>query len=137
MNPVSVDFVDMLEAFGDSSGFSLNLKYADSLFIGNEPAKPVNCVTLFDTSGFGPDLALETQGYDRPAIQIRIRNTRYTTAMGLAEEIKDALHGRSHETWNGTLYTVIQCVGSPALLDFDDNGNCRIVLNVNAQRRSV
>lgn len=135
MNPVSKDIVDMLEAYGDSSGFSLGLVFANNLHVGKEPADPANCVTIYDVSGFGTDLGLTDKSYERPSIQIRVRNTKYWTAMGIAQEIKDSLHGRSHETWNGSLYTVIKCTSGPALLDYDDNGCTRIVLNLDVQRR--
>lgn len=135
MNPVSVDMVDYLESYGDSSGFSLSLAYAKNLFIGTEPKDPIDCVTIYDTSGFAPDLNLTTQGYEKPSIQIRVRNKKYTTAMSLAEEIKNALHGQSQVTLNGTLYSVIYCTSGPALLDYDNNGNARVVINFNLQRR--
>lgn len=137
MNAPSKDVVDMLEAYGDSSGFDLSLMYADNLHVGMEPAQPPNCVTIFDVEGYSPDLNLNTQGYERPSIQIRVRNKKYLTAMSLAQDIKDALHGRSHETWNGALYTVIYAVGNPALLDYDDKGNARVIVNFNLQRKSA
>lgn len=137
MQPVSQDVVDMLEAYGDSSGFALNLKFADNLHISKEPATPIICVTVYDTSGYATDLSLDAQGMERPSIQIRIRGKKYLDAMNLAQEIKNALHGRSQETWNATLYSVIYCTSGPALLDYDDNGNPRIILNFNMLRRSA
>lgn len=135
MGPCSRDVVDMLEAFGDSSGISLDLRFADNLHIGKEPAAPIKCVTIYDTAGYGTDLGLTTQGYQRPTFQIRVRHPKYESAMNLAEEIRSALHGKSHETWNGTLYTVISCTSGPALLDYDENGNSRVFINFSAQRR--
>lgn len=137
MNAVSIDVVNMLESYGDSSGFSLSLAYKTNLFIGREPSQPINCVTIYDTPGFSPDLNLSTQGYERPSIQIRVRNKTYIDAMSIAEEIKNALHGQAQTTVNGTLYSVIYCSSGPALLDFDDNGNAHIILNFNLQRRAA
>ena len=117
---------------GDGTG----LTYKTDLFIGREPAKPVDCVTVFDTPGFGDDLGLTTQGYERPSIQIRVRNKGYQAGWVIAQNIKNLLHGLEHQTINGTLYTVIYCTGSPTLLDYDDNGNVRWILNMNIQRRS-
>jgi hypothetical protein len=134
MNSSSEDIKDMLEA--DSS---LGLIYVDNLFIGREPAKPYNSVTIFDTPGFPPDMTLDKNslGYERPAIQIRVRNIDYMTGWSLIESIKESLHGRAQESWNGTLYSVIACSSGPAMLDWDDNGNVRFIINFNLQRRSL
>jgi hypothetical protein len=129
MNAPSDDIKDMLVAGG------LGLTFATNLFIGKEPSLPRNCVTIFDTYGFPPDLGLKDQGYERPSIQIRVRNISYKNGWALTQNIKDSLHGRSHQTWNGTLYSVIYCSSGPALLDWDENGNARFIINFNLQRR--
>lgn len=134
MNSCSEDIKDMLEA--DSS---LGLIYVDNLFIGREPVKPYNSVTIFDTPGFPPDMTLDRNslGYERPAIQIRVRNIDYMTGWSLIESIKGSLHGRAQESWNGTLYSVIACSSGPAMLDWDNNNNVRFIINFNLQRRSL
>jgi hypothetical protein len=135
MNATSRDIVDMLEAYGDSSGISLDLRFADNLHVGKEPSTPIKCVTIYDTGGPGPDLGFTTKDYCRPSFQIRVRHSKYLEAMSIAEEIKTALHGKAQETWNGTLYTVILCTSDPALLEYDENGNAKVVINFSAQRR--
>ena len=135
MNPSSKDIVQYLEQAGESSGFD-DLVYGTNLFIGKEPSKPINCVTIFDTPGFSPQLNLTTQGYEYPSIQVRVRNDKYTTGWTLIERIKTSLHGLNQQTINGTLYSVVYCSSGPALLDWDDNGNCRLVCNFNINRRS-
>ena len=132
MNAPSYDVMEMLEAYGESSG--LGLDYATDLFIGREPDKPNNCVTIFDTPGFPPYMGLTDTGYEYPSVQIRVRNIKYTDGWAQIEAIKNVLHGKNHETWNGVLYTVIYCSSGPALLDWDDNGRVRFILNVNMQR---
>lgn len=131
MNSTSEDVKDMLEAIS-----SLGLVLTDNLFIGKEPSTPKNCVTIFDGYGFAPQLTLAGQGekYEYPSIQIRVRNSDYMIGWNHANDIKDALHG-TKGTWNGTLYTVIYCSSGPALLDFDENGNSRFIINFNLQRR--
>jgi hypothetical protein len=141
MNVPSEDIRHILEAGLDdseSSGTGLGLVFGTNLFINREPTKPINCVTIFDTSGFAPDLDMGgASGYERPSIQIRVRNAKESIAWTLIEGIKNSLHGRHQQTWNGTLYSVIYAVSSPALLDWDDNENCRLVCNFNIQRRAV
>lgn len=131
MSAPSVDIKDMLEAES-----SLGLTFATNLFIGKEPSQPDNCVTIYDTPGGPPDLGLDKDDkYQYPSVQIRVRNNGYTTGWDLADDIKDVLHGRAHETWNGTYYTVISCTSDPALLDWDENGRARFIVNFEAQRR--
>jgi hypothetical protein len=133
MNAPSIDIRDMLLAYGDYSG--LHLSFPTTLFIGEEPSMPDNSVTIFDTPGFPPMLGLITQGYEYPSVQIRVRNRKYIDGWNLADAIKNALHGRSQQTWNGALYTVIYCSSGPALLDRDDNDRFRFIVNFNLQRR--
>lgn len=132
MNAPSVDIKDIL--LDDSS---LGLTFGTDLFIGKEPSTPNNTVTIYDTPG-GPDqLLLSSEKYEYPSIQIRVRNTNYLDGWSLISLIKNALHGRANETWNSTLYTVIYCLNGPAMLDWDDNGRVRFVVNFNLQRRET
>ena len=132
MNAVSYDIKDMLEAES-----SLGLTFATNLFVAYEPASPDNCVTIFDTPSFAPDMTLDPQNeaYYRSSAQIRIRHNTYGTGMSWARDIMDSLHGRAHETWNGTLYTVVMAAGEPALLATDENNRKIIIINFNLQRR--
>jgi len=131
MNSASEDVKDMLVAES-----SLGLTFATNLFIGREPSTPDDCVTIFDTSGLPPQLTLKQgEDYYYPSVQIRVRNNSFQTGWTLANNIMISLHGRSHETWNGTLYTVIYCSSGPALLDWDDNNRARFIINFNLQRR--
>jgi hypothetical protein len=132
MNSSSKDIKHMLEA---DSGLSLT--FATNLFIGKEPVKPDNCVTIFDTTGNGPYLGLDTTGYYYPSIQIRVRNKNYNTGLTLIQNIMIFLHAKHQEQESGTLYSLIQCPSEPAFLDWDDNGNARFVCNFNIQRRVV
>jgi len=130
MNIPSEDVRDMLEAES-----SLGLIFANNLFIGKEPTSPRDCVTIYDMVGYPSPLTLDNQLYQKPSVQIRVRNEKYLTGMELAQNIMLSLHGRAGETWNGTLYTVIYCSSGPALLDWDDNKNARFFINFEIQRR--
>lgn len=132
MNASSIDIKDMLEA--DSE---LALTFGTDLHIGREPAKPVDCVTIFDTQGFPPQINLTSQGYEYPSVQIRVRGKNYEYGWEVIERIKTLLHGRAQETWNNTIYTAIACASGPTLLDWDDNGNPRFIINFNIQRVAV
>jgi len=131
MNSSAEDIKDMLV---DES--SLGLTFATNLFVGREPSSPDDCVTIFETPGFPPQLTLKQgEDYYYPSVQIRVRNNNYQTGWTLAHNIMVSLHGRGHETWNETLYTVIRCSNGPALLDWDENGRARFIINFNMQRR--
>jgi hypothetical protein len=112
------------------------LVFATDLFIGREPSLPKKCVTIFDTPGFPPYLSVGGEvGYEYPSIQIQVRDISYVNGWKLINDIKDALHGIAQQTWNGTLYSIIYCSSGPALLGWEDNGNCRFICNFNVQRR--
>jgi hypothetical protein len=136
MQASSEDIKEMLEEYGESSGIGIT---SNNIFIGREPSKPKNCITIFDTIGFHPYLGLGPgdTGFEYPSIQIRVRNDDYQTGWALIERIKTALHGRAQETWNATLYSLIYCSSGPAHLDWDDNGNALFIINFNIQRRAV
>lgn len=131
MNPTSIDVKDMLEAES-----SLGLAYGTDLFVGREPHKPQNCVTIFDTPGGAPDEYYnQDAAYYYPSVQIRVRNVDYVIGWNLINDIKVLLHNRAQETWNGALYSAIACSSEPALLDWDENNRARFVTTFNLQRR--
>lgn len=129
MNAASIDIKDIIE-----SESSLGLEFASNLFIGKIPKEPKNCVTIIDTPG-SHSLSLDSSNYERPSVQITVRNTKYDVGYNIAYGIMTSLHGRAQETWNGTLYSIIQCSSGPAFLEWDENGNAKFVINFNIQRR--
>jgi hypothetical protein len=140
MNQTSRDLLDILDLYGDSSGYDNDLIFfgaTRNVFLNKEPANPINCVTIYDTPGFAPYLGLDTVGYEYPSVQIRVRNDTQKNGWDLVEKIKNSLHGLHGITVNGTLYSSIACANGPALLEWDDNGNCVFFCNFNIQRRLV
>lgn len=131
MNAASEDIKDMLISIS-----GLGLTFGQNLFIGREPT-PKNTVTIFDYPGYPPQLTLSNEQYEYPSVQVRVKNSDYTKGWQLIEKIKDALHGRAQETWNGTLYSVIRCSSGPAFLEWDENGMVKFVVNFNINRRTI
>jgi len=133
MNSAALDLCEMLEAES-----SLGLEFAVNLFVAREPAVPDNIVVLFDTPGMPQELTLgnDVKVY-YPSVQIIVRNRSYNTGYALIASIVDKLHGRGPETWNGTVYHPIVCVGDPALLEWDNvgSGRARFFVNFNLVRR--
>lgn len=132
MNAPSVDIKDMLES---DSSLGLVCGKGGNLFIGREPDTPDNTVTIFDTYGRPGKLTMDNALYEYPNVQIRVRNNDYRTGWNQINEIYLSLHGRAHETWNDAIYEVIICSSGPAMLDWDDNGHVRFIINLNLQRR--
>ena len=131
MNAASEDIKDMIEA---ESALALSL--GTTLFLHREPTTPDDCVTIYDTPSYPPEMAYSKEyTYYHSAVQIRIRNLDSDVGMSLARDIMDALHNRAQETWNAALYTVIQATGEPSLLAWDENGRVIFIINFNIQRR--
>lgn len=129
MNSVVDDIKDML-----AEDSTLGLVFATNLFIGREPDKPENCVTLFSVNSFPPEMTITKENYFYSSFQVRVRGTNYVSAMTLANKIFTSLHGRAHETWNGVYYSIIQG-DEPVELDWDDKNRIRLIINFESQRR--
>ena len=117
---------------------SLALTFGTDLFIGQEPKEPDDCVTIFDTPSFPPDITLDkVDDYYNSSCQILIRNKDYPTGLAFARDIMVYILDRVGETVNGTLYTVIRATGEPSWLDRDQNNRPRFIINFNCQRRGA
>ena len=130
MNASSTDIALILAA-----EISLELVLATNLFIGKEPVRPINTVTIFDTTSLPPKIGFDNQVYEQPSVQIRVRNANYQTGWNLIDAIKNILHGKGNETWGATFYTVIYCASGPAFLGWDENSRAWFICNFNMQRR--
>ena len=129
MNAPSVDLKDHLEDAG------LGLVFGTNLFVGEEPASPDNCVTIFDTPGFGRQTTMQRgEEYHRPSVQVRSRNNDYRAGYSALADIVDELHALGHREINGTTYEVIMCVTEPAPLGKDENGRHWWIANFDIQR---
>ena len=132
MNASVVDVKTMLEYYATELSSGVDLY---PIYIGKEPASPVNTISIFETIGFHQLTFNRCEIYEYPNIQIRVRSTSYLEGWEVISAIKEMLHGRASETWNGTLYTLIRCSGGPALLDFDKDQRVRFICNFALQRR--
>lgn len=130
MEAPSIDIKDMLVAES-----ALNLVYPTNIFTAKAPTDPKDCVIIYDTPGFSPDLTMDVVLLENPSINIRVRNTDYATGWALATLIKNALHGRANETWNTSYYMVIVCTNGPFFLNWDENRLANFSINFNVKRR--
>jgi len=102
--------------------------FATDLFISKEPDSPDACVTIFDTGGQDPE-AHHT--YDYPTVQVKIRGDKqgYAAAFAKAQEVKEALHGLTNETWNSTRYIQIMCEGDIIFVGYDGKQRPELTIN--------
>ena len=105
------------------------------LFIGKELSKPDNCVTIFDISGEPADIALDGSSYQKPSIQLRIRNNNQLVASTLCQTLLGILDGLGNVVVGTTTYMIIYCSSGPALLDWDANERIRFIINFNIKRK--
>lgn len=129
MNTLAADIRDMIVA-------ETTWVAGTNLFIRREPTMPNICLTIFETPGIGSLLFMNKDGrYDRGNIQLRLRNPNSEQGMTQMQELIDILHGEGNFELNGAVYTKIEALDSPALLDWDENNRARIITNFEIQRR--
>ncbi len=116
-NAPSVDIKDVLVTdgigtFGGTTGWAI--------FISEEPNKPDQVVTIFDSGGFeaNPKFIL-----DFPTLQINIRGKEddYTGTYAKALAVKDSLLGDVPGVINGTDYIGIWQIGDINYISRDDS----------------
>lgn len=130
MKSVAEDIKDMLVA-----DTSLKLIFAKNLFIGMPPPSVTQSVTVIDTTGRGPDLTLNENEYRYEGVQVRIKGYKYDVQYELANKIINSLHKRANETWNGSLYILINVIDTPALLEWEVDGRVHLIFNIKTQRK--
>lgn len=131
MNACSVDIKDMIV-----SG-SLGLTFGTDLFVGREPSDVNECVTIYDLPGSGPNLTLQkdTSNYYFSGVFLRAKYNDYRSGYNILKSIQEYLHGSYDLLVNSTLYTLIQSIQDPELLENTDNGGFVFLINFDIQRR--
>lgn len=65
------------------------LGFGKNLFIGREPASPLNCITLYPTGGSAPEVVRLAQN---PTFQVRIRNINWAKGYAIGNAIVKDFH---------------------------------------------
>lgn len=132
MNPTSKDIATIVESHSANEWvFGVNL------FIGKEPEMP-NCVaTIYDTTSMKPVTALNgSEGaFEFPAVQLRVRDTKYDTAYNKIYSLFEFLNGQYGLTVGSTLISSIIAVDSPVFLEFDNKNRAIFIINFEITRR--
>ena len=127
MNPPSEDIKDILIG---SSG--LGYTFGTDLFIGEEPDGAVDdIITISDTGGWSPDPHIV---YDRPTIQILVRNTSYLDGYSAAEDISNLMRDQFNVTINSTRYIGSWMEGAINHIGYDSNKRVLFSMNFNLHR---
>jgi len=128
MNATSLDIKAMLDADTDIdlSGYPIER--------GTLRADISNTIAIIDVPGGPSQLTMDKKQYNFESIQIKVQSEDYDEGWAKANDIKNSLHGRAHETWNGTYYSVITCINGPGFYE-RVNQRTIFVINFNVQRR--
>lgn len=136
MNVPSKDIEAMLdaEALTDSS-FSTQLVNfpVDRAIL--DASKP-NCARILDFSGRKPQLTMDVAKYEFPTIQVTVKCVDYDEGYEFLSSVIDILHGKSHEEWSGTYYSLIECLNGPTFIK-RENQRTFFVANFLIQRREA
>lgn len=134
MNTPSKDIKEMIEdMLEDSSGFVVS-NYPINRVLFDE--SKTNCSMILDVPGGKPQLTMDVAKYEFPSIQFKVRSTDYDAGWAFISSVVDLLHGRANETYNGTYYSLIECLNGPGFLERENQRNI-FVANFNVQRREL
>lgn len=128
MNATSKDIQAMLEA--DVSVDTTTFPVFRAVIPEDEP----DCTVIVDVASGAPQLTMDLAKYLFESVQIKVQCTDYDAGLVHANSIRDSLHGRAHETWNGTYYSVITCLNGPGFWE-RVNQRTIFIINFSIQRR--
>lgn len=93
-----------------------------------------NCARILDFSGRKQQLTMDRAKYEFPTVQIAVKCVDYDEGYLFLSAIIDLLHGRAHEIWSDTYYSLIECLNGPTFLK-RENQRTIFVANFMIQRR--
>lgn len=120
IRPVTMDIVGLLEAANVGTfGSALGTSSGWAIFVGSEPDKPDDCITLYDTAGDPPN---PKWLLDYPRFLVRVRSHDYQQGFAKAEELKDVLLGLPSQDIGTIRYDGIWVVTDTQFLQADQQG---------------
>lgn len=117
----------------DIKSLLISVTSASNIFQGELPDTPDNVLGVFFSGGFDPSFSFDSKQFENPTFQVRIRNKDAVTAMTWAEQVKDALAGKTELIINGSRYISIMQNGDILPLGKDDRGRTDLSLNFSAK----
>ncbi len=104
------------------------------IFVGGEPNKPDDCITIYDTGGTHANA--DAQLWD-PTFQVRVRSQRYMDAYTKAEAIRDLLLVRTAREIEGWHYTGFWLISDIAKIGRDGNDRELLTVNFRSMRQPI
>ena len=105
------------------------------IFVQKLPVLPHNCITVWPESGREPDVKM---GYDKPSLQIIVRNQNAVSGYLKAKQVFDKLHGFAPIELNGLAILSCFCTYSdPAHIGEDKEGRHEYSLNFELEVRNI
>ena len=119
----------------DTSSASLTL--GTNFFYSLMPESPDNCVAIYQEGGTSPISTLGSNNahvIERPQLQILVRNTSYESAESLAYTLFVTLTSIVNQSISGNTYLRVEALGSPTLINRDNNKRSVLSCNFDVQR---
>lgn len=103
-----------------------------SVFVGNRPATPDNCIALYDTGGEEPDTDSLTDY--RPHVQIAARSMDYAAAYSRLAGIRDALIQTQPIEATDSVFEFVMMVSEILSIGRDENNRHILTANFRCRR---
>lgn len=115
----AIDLANFLQAHGFG-------QIGQDLFVSFQPPEPDDCITVYDTGGYAPDIEVPLRD---PTCQVLVRSTDYPVAMERAQGIYNLLHAKSNFAIGGYWVYLARAEHEPTPIGPDENGRPEITLN--------
>jgi len=91
--------------------------------VGNKEIDIDNCIAIFETGGYEPELNFDNDNAEFPTFQVMARNRLYKTGRQKIQEIYKLLHG------NTSLFPLIEAQQPPTPIGQDDKKRWEFSVN--------
>lgn len=103
--------------------------------LSRQPDSPVAVITILNTGGPTPDMELTV--VHKPTFQLLIRAADYETAQDIADQCRDALHGKIAVAAEGVHFLNIGLLGEIGSIGQNERGEEEMSANFKAKARAV
>lgn len=103
-----------------------------AISVGGEPDKPDDVVTLYDTTGLGPDT--DELDIERPSFQVRVRSRSYGSAYEIQRKVRMLLTLTEPIDTESSTFLTIEATSEILSLGRDDQDRYALVANFNTIR---
>lgn len=102
------------------------------LFVSFQPPTPDECVSVYDTGGYAPDVEVPLRD---PTFQVLCRAPDYPVAMAKAQAVFDLLHAKSNYQLGSSWVYLSRAEQEPTPLGPDENGRHEVSVNFHFKTR--